>query len=84
MSKITIASDPGPDDEMKLPNHPMLKAQIESGYGKVEYKVLPNGSQVGSYSISMAELEEMGEAERIRLGFQENYLFNLEKLKRLE
>jgi hypothetical protein len=84
-ARIIYPIEPGPDDEMVIPNVPFLKEQIESGYGRVEYKVLTDGrGQVGCYSISMDEMEAMGEAERIRLGFQKNYLFNLEKLKSLK
>jgi hypothetical protein len=63
----------------KLPPQ-FIKDLIAAGYGtmQVDPPSREGGASNGTYVITVREMEEMGEAERIRLGVQSYYEFHLE------
>jgi hypothetical protein len=59
---------------------PEVQALLDAGWGRVEINNPGDGRPIsGFHFLSFADMERMGEEERIRLGVQATYLFALEK-----
>lgn len=62
----------------KVPSQ-YVKDLLDAGYGKMETQPPPyeGGPTTGHFILTFREMEEMGEAERLRLGVEPSYQYFL-------